>query len=1165
MSEPSKQHADYTIAWICALPLEAAAARTMLDKTHPQLPQSPTDHNIYTLGEISGHNILIVCLPSGIYGTVSAAIVLSQVLSTYTALNFGLMVGVGGGIPRTVGNNMWLGDIVVSKPTSDGTSGVVAYDSGKLLGDGKFALTTVMNRPPQLLLNTLSHLQTEVMMGKSLGISAIVARTLDTHPEMAGQFSMPDRATDRLFQADYNHPRGATDCSGCEQQYLVIRPTRASDEPRVHYGVIASGNQLIRDSVRRDHLADKYGALCFEMEAAGLMNQVSFLVIRGISDYCDSHKSKRWQGYAALTAAAYAKILLSKIPPAYGSTSATPAAINPASESPKPFFMVPFAQNSQFLGRDQELLLLKRMIIDGTGPRKVAISGLGGIGKTQVAINIAYHFRNQGLYSVFWISSASAQAVQQGFFDLAARVGLRDITPDNVNMRVKSYLASDATRPWILIIDNADDMEIWSPSFVRETLPVAQHGFTLFTTRNHQLAVRLAGRNIVRVMAMDSLLAMAMLRQTLWDESLMGNDEDAFLFVDHLQGLPLAIIQAANYMNENQDFGDEWRYAEIKNPITMTWLVSFQQIQKLNELSIEYLFFMSCLSFARIPLLLLPPADSSVKKQSALGILKAYHLIAENTEDETQFFTLHRLVLLATRNWLRGHEDLDAWVEKAVRQLSAVMPMGFSNVRDIERSYLPHAQRLLEYESVPSKTLDREQLAWKVAICLHDEGRYRESESLIREVFEAREARLGFDNYDTLHSLSWLAHSMFCQRKWKCAEKLTLKALEWAQKTTGLDDSFLHNLYLTLANIYQSQGIFADAQTIMKDVITRSEQAFGEKNDETLASMESLAHVYAAEGKYTQAEQILTVVLQTLGTVDRPSNARIARAKGHMASIFEHQHRWNEAETLRGQQIVALEAAFNPHHPDIFQAQSQLARLWARQGRLSEAEEMLTGLCDQSQTVLGSQDPTTMDISADLARLYLVQKRFAEAEVLLENILHYHHSVQGESDQETLQTMDWLADAKEAQNKLDEADSLRTRLVQISRSKLGPDNLRALVRMNDLAVLYLRQGRDEEAECLQIEVLDAERRLLPEGDRRVVGGMWNLALIRRKMGKFAQCIEVLEECLNLRSNTLGPAHPETLAAEKELEYVRIEMEMKGGTAQTVQDNSSVEVHEMEIE
>ncbi|RDW64366.1 uncharacterized protein DSM5745_09777 [Aspergillus mulundensis] len=596
----------------------------------------------------------------------------------------------------------------------------------------------------------------------------------------------------------------------------------------------------------------------------------------------------------------------------------------------------------------------------------------------------------------------------------------------------------------------------------------------------------------------------------------------------------------------------------------MTWLVSFKQIQRLNELSIEYLYFISCLALARVPLSLLPSAESNVKQQSALGVLKAYHLITENRDTETQFFNLHRLVYLATRNWLRVHGMLDDWVEKAARQLSAVMPMEFSTDRDIERSYLPHAQRILEDGPFRARTLDREQLAWKVAICSHYEGRYRESESLIREVLEAREARLGLDNYDTIYCLSWLAQSMVCQRKWESAERLTLKALEWAQRT-GLDDSYLQTLYLSLANIYQSQGIFAKAQKITKSVVTRSEQTYGENGYDTLASMESLAHIYTSEGQYIQAEQIVNVVLQRLTTTFGVTDARTARAKGLLASIYENQHRWEEAEELRGQHIAALEAALNPHHPDIFQARSQLARLWAAQGKMNEAEEMLTGLSDQAQRIFGLQHPTTMDTTSDLARLYIRQKRFDEAEVLLEEIFHYHHSVQGDEDQETLQTMDWLADTKEAQNKLEEAESLRVELVRISRSKLGPDNLRALVRMNDLAVLYMRQGRDEEAESLQIEVLDAERRLLPEGDRRVVIGMWNLALIWRKMGKFAQSIELLEECMRLRSKTLGPDHPDTLSAEKELEYVRIEMEMKGGAAQTVQeDDASGEDHEMDI-
>ncbi|KAN0069927.1 kinesin [Elaphomyces granulatus] len=109
-------HEDYTVAWICALPLEAAAAKAILDKTHPQLPQSTGDDNAYMLGEISGHSIIIACLPSGVYGTISAATVAANMRTTFPCIRFGLMVGIGGGVP-SIKNDIRLGDVVVSKPT----------------------------------------------------------------------------------------------------------------------------------------------------------------------------------------------------------------------------------------------------------------------------------------------------------------------------------------------------------------------------------------------------------------------------------------------------------------------------------------------------------------------------------------------------------------------------------------------------------------------------------------------------------------------------------------------------------------------------------------------------------------------------------------------------------------------------------------------------------------------------------------------------------------------------------------------------------------------------------------------------------------------------------------------------------------------------------------
>jgi nucleoside phosphorylase len=300
-----KTRDGYTVAWICALPLEMTAAKLMLDKVHASLPQRITDHNAYTLGSVGDHNVVVACLPSGVYGTTSAAIVLAHMLPTFPSLRFALMVGVGGGVPKSA--DIRLGDVVVSMPTA-ASGGVIQYDYGKTLRDGSFQRTGSLNKPPQYLLTAVSQIRSD----PETSLEKALTEVLQRYENIRDQFSRPSK--DWLFEATYDHKGEKSDCSACDQTQLVDRQTRKSGEPLIHCGLIASGNQVMKNAQIRDSIAQQIGILCFEMEAAGLMDQLPCLVIRGICDYCDSHKHKDWQGYAALTAAAYAAHLLHAVP-----------------------------------------------------------------------------------------------------------------------------------------------------------------------------------------------------------------------------------------------------------------------------------------------------------------------------------------------------------------------------------------------------------------------------------------------------------------------------------------------------------------------------------------------------------------------------------------------------------------------------------------------------------------------------------------------------------------------------------------------------------------------------------------------------------------------------------------------------------------------------------
>jgi hypothetical protein len=209
-------HEDYTVGWICALPLEMSAAKMMLDKTHANLPQPATDHNSYTLGRISGHNVVIACLPSGVYGTTSAAAVASKMMCTFPNIQFGLMVGIGGGVPCNSAD-IRLGDVVVSKPTG-GSSGVVPYDYGKTISGGRLQQTGTLNKPPQVLLTSIAQLQADDIGGRH-SIATILSEIHITEPI----FTSPGQEQDQLFRSMYDHVEFEDTCVNCDKQWLVHR------------------------------------------------------------------------------------------------------------------------------------------------------------------------------------------------------------------------------------------------------------------------------------------------------------------------------------------------------------------------------------------------------------------------------------------------------------------------------------------------------------------------------------------------------------------------------------------------------------------------------------------------------------------------------------------------------------------------------------------------------------------------------------------------------------------------------------------------------------------------------------------------------------------------------------------------------------------------------
>ncbi|GLA56089.1 hypothetical protein AnigIFM63604_004385 [Aspergillus niger] len=1142
-------HRDYTVAWICALPLELAAAKAMLDDVHPPLPQPESDHNVYTLGRVGSHNVVVACLPGGVYGTISAAGVVSHMVSTFPTLRsgFGLMVGIGGGVPSPR-NDIRLGDVVVSRPTTT-SSGVIQFDYGKTLRGGRFQHTGSLNKPPSVLLKAVSQLESGYMTGKRPA-SEILNDTLHKNEEIREEFSRPK--VDWLFSPTYDHEDSEHNCSACDQTQLMSRSERETDDPYIHYGLIASGDQVMKDAKTRDSIARHLDILCFEMEAAGLMDELPSLVIRGICDYCDSHKNKRWQRYAALAAAAYAKALLSVVPTFYRKKSR---------DLKQSVWMVPLRRNPRFAGREDEITRIEGLFMQQNGPSKVAICGLGGVGKTQIALELAYRKRNRDPNcSICWITCTNYESVEQAYMNIASKLEMIDIKPAEVKEKVKAYLSQESAGKWLVIFDNADDMGMWSTNNTTDTvltdfLPESEQGHILFTTRSRKVAVKLASSHVITVTEPNTESSVEILKNSLVEKTLLNDRVTALKLLEQLAFLPLAIIQAAAYINENsiglseylqllqdqephvvellsEDFGDEMRYKDIQNPVALTWFISFQQIQQLNKLAADYLSFFACINPRDIPQSLLPQPTSNKNKTDALGLLKAFSFISEGSGVSS--LNLHRLVHLATRNWLRKNQQFSLQILKTADRLSEVFPDNDHANRQAWREYLPHALSLIAeagFRKEQEKYID-----WirKVCSCLSSDGRWKEAEELGVQVVELRKQVLGPEHPDTLTSISNLASTYWNQGRWKKAEELIVQVLELRKQVLGHEHPDTLTSMGNLASTYSNQEQWKKAEELEVQVLELRKQVLGPEHPDTLTSMANLAVTYSNQERWKKAEELIVQALELRKQVLGPEHPDTLTSMNNLASTYWNQEQWEKAEELIIQVLALRKQVLGPEHPDTLTSMANLVSAYAKQKQWEKAEELEVQVLELRKQVLGLEHPDTLASMNNLASTYWNQKQWEKAAELGIQVLKLRKQVLGPEHPNTLTSMANLASTYTNQGRWKEAVELDVQVLELHKQVLGPEHPDTLTIMANLATTYWNQRQWKEAEELGIQVLKLRKQVLGPEHSKTLTSMSNLAWAYTEQEQWKKAEELRVQILELHKQVLGPEHPVTLTSMAKL-------------------------------
>ena len=374
----------------------------------------------------------------------------------------------------------------------------------------------------------------------------------------------------------------------------------------------------------------------------------------------------------------------------------------------------------------------------------------------------------------------SQESFELAYREIGARLRIPGITDENadIKMIVQTALSSETVYNWLMVVDNADDHDVLlgatdgdsKPARLCDYLPRSNRGSILFTTRSRKVADALTQSSVLGLIDMGRAEAMQLLTRRIKKPALLDDKKAIEELLNTLTCLPLAIVQAAAFMNNNdfslsgyialyQDtsaetellserFEDPSRYEELDSTIATTWHISFGQMRKQDPLAAKYLSFMACIDRVNIPQLLLPPGASLVQQTKALGTLTGYAFITERLQtvqepERGRFFDMHRLVHMASVRWLDKHDErAHYWVDTAVAQLEELVPYGGYENKDVWATYLPHAIHVAGNHSIVDSAASASLLD-RVGQCQASLGQYSAAKTTHRKVLFIRQKELG--------------------------------------------------------------------------------------------------------------------------------------------------------------------------------------------------------------------------------------------------------------------------------------------------------------------------------------------------------------------------------------------------------------------------------------
>jgi len=821
---------------------------------------------------------------------------------------------------------------------------------------------------------------------------------------------------------------------------------------------------------------------------------------------------------------------------------------------------VPFPQNSFFIGREDLLAQLQAQLQQGrTATLSQAISGLGGVGKTQLAVEYAYR-HHQDYQAVLWAHAESVEVLTSSYTEIAAQLSLpvKDSQDQMVIIQaVKVWLQNH--REWLLILDNADELDILAPF-----LPPRLGGHLIITTRAAAPG-RFAHRLLVESFPQEQGILFLLRRARLIaldadaSQALLSDQILAQQITQEVGGLPLALDQIGAYLETTGcSLASYWQQyqqhriellkeyrgiaSEQTKPVATTWSLAFTRVEERNTAAADLLRLCAFLApdVIREDMLIqgadtLPPTLATVVADGylldrAIEALRAYSLIIRDTQ--ARGLALHRLVQIVIRDALPT-DTLQQWMQHAVALVNRAFPeVEFTHWSECEYC-LPHAilcAQWIQQGHIVSPAATR--LLDHLGYYLSERGQYVEAEPFLQQALSIREQQLGSDHPDTATSLDHLALLYRFQGKYTQAETLFQRALSIREQQLGPDHPDTATSLNHLATLYQIQAKHTQAEALFQRALSIREQQLGPDHPDTVDTLSGLASLYERQGKYAPAE---VLSLRALSISERqlgPDHPDTASSLHTLALLYQRQGKYIQAEPIALRALAIREQQLGPDHPDIANSLSILAIIYVHQGKYTQAEPLIQRALAIREQQLGSEHPSIAYSLSNLVTIYLNLKKYAEAEPVALRALAICEQQLGPDHPLIASCLDDLASLYTYQGKYTEAEPLLQRALTICEQQLGPDHPRTARILHDLAFLYANQGKYTEAEPLYQHALAIRERQLGPDHPLTATSLHDLADLSADQGKYAEAESLYQRALAIRMQQLGPEHPDTQVTQE---------------------------------